>query len=62
MMLQTRKSDFILYIMKEVESHETHNHLKLMKNSEFKKKHKNMEGKIKTMHQFGLLTEYISLI
>ena len=36
-------------MIKEVESNEARSHWKLMKNSEFKNKYKNKDGKLKTI-------------
>ena len=41
MLLQPYKSNFILAMIKEVESHEARNNWTLMKNSEVNNKHKN---------------------
>ena len=49
MLLLTDKSDFILITIKEVESHEDRIHWTLMKNSEVNNKHKNKDGKLKTI-------------
>ena len=49
MLLQPYKSDFILAMIKEVESHEARNNWTLMKNSEVNNKHKNKYGKLKTI-------------
>ena len=49
MLLQPDKSDFIIAIVKEVEVHEVINHWKLMKKSKVNNKHKNKDGKLKTI-------------
>ena len=49
MLLQPYESYFILAIIKEVETHESINNWKLMKNSEVKQKHKNKDDKLKTI-------------
>ena len=49
MLLQPDKSDFILVIINEVEAHESRSRLTLMKNSEVNNKHKNKDGKLKTI-------------
>ena len=48
-MLQPDKSYFILSMIKEVESHEVIIHWTLMKNSGVNNKHKNKDGKLKTI-------------
>ena len=52
MLLQPYESDFILAMIKEVETHESINHRKLMKKSEVKNKHKNKDNKLKTILSF----------
>ena len=49
MLFQPYKSDFILSIIKEVESHEARSHWILMKDIEVKKKHTNKYCKLKTI-------------
>ena len=49
MLLQKHKSDFILSKIKEVEAHESRNHLTLMKKGEFNNKDKNKDGNINTI-------------
>ena len=49
MLLQPDKSYFIIAMIKEVESHEAINHWTLMKNSKVNNKHKNKDGKLKTI-------------
>ena len=49
MLLQLEKSYFILDMIKEVEEHESISHWTIMKNSEVNNKHKNKDGKLKTI-------------
>ena len=48
-MLQLYKSDFILYMIKEVRSHESRSYWTLMRNCEVSNKHKNKDEKINTI-------------
>ena len=52
MFLQPDKSDSIIEMIKEVEEHEVRNHWTLMKNTEVNNKHKNKDGKLKTILSF----------
>ena len=52
MLLHPDKSYLIISISKEVEAHEARSHWTLMKKSEVKNKHKNKDGKIKTILSF----------
>ena len=49
MLLQLDKSNFIIAIVKKVEPHKARNNWTLMKNSEVNNKHKNKDGKLKTI-------------
>ena len=49
MLLQPEKSDFILSMIKLVETHEARNYLTLIKKSEVNNKHKNKDGKLKNI-------------
>ena len=49
MMFQPDKSYFILAMIKQVGEHESRNNLTLMKKSEVNNKHKNNDGKLKTI-------------
>ena len=49
MLLQQYNSDFILFMIKYVEAHESRSHWTLMKDREFKNTHKNKYGKLKTI-------------
>ena len=49
MFLQPDKSYFILVMIKKFESHEEIIHLKIIKKSEVNNKHKNKDGKLKTI-------------
>ena len=49
MLLQPYKLDFILIVIKQVESREDRSHWALIKNSEVNNKHKNKDGKLKTI-------------
>ena len=49
MLLQPYKSDLVLSMIKEVEAHKARSHWTLMKKSEIKNKHKNNDGKLKTI-------------
>ena len=48
MLLQLKKTDFILAMIKEVAAHESRSHLTLMIKSEVNNKHKNKDKNIKT--------------
>ena len=54
MLLQLDKSDFILAMIEEVEVHEDRIHWTPIKNSEVNNKHKNKDGKLKTIYPFGI--------
>ena len=47
--MQPDKSDFIIAKIKEVEAHEAINHWTIMNNIEVNNKHKNKDGKLKTI-------------
>ena len=49
MLLQTEKSNFVLVTIKDVEAHEPRSHWTLMKNCEVNNKHRNKNGKMKTI-------------
>ena len=49
MLLQSYKSDSILAMVKYFEAHEARSCWTLMKNSEVNNKHKNKDGKLKTI-------------
>ena len=49
MLFQSYRSDFIVVVIKDVESRESRSHWTLMTNSEVNNKHKNKDGKLKTI-------------
>ena len=59
MFLQPDKSDFILSMIKEVESHESTSHWTLIKKSEVNNKHKKMV-KSRLFYPFGLSSARVS--
>ena len=49
MLSQPDKSDFIMYMIKYVETHETQKHWIIMKNSKVNNRNRNTNGKLKTI-------------
>ena len=56
MLLQSVKSDCIIYMIKYIEAYQAISNWKIMKKIEVDNEHKHKYGKLKTIFQFGLLS------